>query len=98
SRDDLIKPFLRTTVDGLDIMGDPSVDRLTIDGPYTATGSGDTPSRRKIFTCRPPSSETSCTSRREGPADEAAPASAKASARSRRSSRDIEASEDGCAT
>ena len=41
-RDDMIKPFLRTTVDGLDIMGDPSVDRLTIEGPYAATGSGDT--------------------------------------------------------
>ena len=41
-RDDMIKPFLRTTVDGLDIMGDPSVDRITIEGPYAATGSGDT--------------------------------------------------------
>ena len=50
-RDDLIKPFLRTTVDGLDIMGDPSVDRLTIEGPFAATGSGDTASRRKIFVC-----------------------------------------------
>ena len=42
-RDDLIKPFLRTTVDGLDIMGDPSVDRLTIEGPFTATGSATAP-------------------------------------------------------
>jgi Protein of unknown function (DUF1592)/Protein of unknown function (DUF1588)/Protein of unknown function (DUF1587)/Protein of unknown function (DUF1585)/Protein of unknown function (DUF1595)/Planctomycete cytochrome C len=52
-REDMIKPFLRTTVDGLDIMGDPSVDRLTIEGPYAPTGSGDTASRRKIFVCRP---------------------------------------------
>ncbi|MEO8259087.1 MAG: DUF1592 domain-containing protein [Acidobacteriota bacterium] len=52
-RDDLIKPFLRTTVDGLDIMGDPSVDRLTIEGPRAATGSGDSASRRKIFICHP---------------------------------------------
>ena len=52
-RDDLIKPFLRTTVDGLDIMGDPSVDRLTIEGPRAATGSGDSASRRKIFVCHP---------------------------------------------
>jgi hypothetical protein len=51
-RDDLIKPFLRTTVDGLDIMGDPSVDRLTIEGPRAATGSGDSASRRKIFADR----------------------------------------------
>jgi hypothetical protein len=52
-RDDMIKPFLRTTVDGLDIMGDPSVDRLTIEGPFGATGSGDTASRRRIFVCTP---------------------------------------------
>jgi mono/diheme cytochrome c family protein len=61
-RDDLVKPFLRTTVDGLDIMGDPSVDRLTIEGPHAATGPGDTPSRRKIFICRPaaPANEEAC--------------------------------------
>jgi len=52
-RDDLIKPFMRTTIDGLDIMGDPSVDRITIEGPYAATGPGDTASRRKILLCRP---------------------------------------------
>jgi mono/diheme cytochrome c family protein len=54
-RDDLIKPFLRTTVDGLDIMGDPSVDRLTVEGPFAASGPGDTASRRKILLCNPPS-------------------------------------------
>ncbi len=54
-RDDLIKPFLRTTVDGLDIMGDPSVDRITIEGPFAASGPGDSPSRRKILSCRPAS-------------------------------------------
>jgi hypothetical protein len=61
-RDDLIKPFLRTTVDGLDIMGDPSVDRLTIEGPRSATGPGDSPSRKKIFICAPakPADEDAC--------------------------------------
>jgi hypothetical protein len=61
-RDDLIKPFLRTTVDGLDIMGDPSVDRLTIEGPRAATGPGNTPSRKKIFVCTPvkPTDEDAC--------------------------------------
>jgi hypothetical protein len=54
-RDDLIKPFIRTTVDGLDIMGDPSVDRITVEGPYAASGSGDTASRRRILTCAPTS-------------------------------------------
>ena len=55
-RDDLIKPFLRTTVDGLDIMGDPSVDRLTIEGPHAPTGSGGTAARRRIFICNPSTS------------------------------------------
>ncbi len=52
-KDDLVKPFLRTTVDGLDITGDPSVDRLTIEGPFNSTGVSETPSRRRIFVCRP---------------------------------------------
>ena len=64
-RDDMIKPFLRTTIDGLDIMGDPSMDRVTIEGPFAATGSGDTVSRRKIFVCKPaaPPDEPACASK-----------------------------------
>jgi hypothetical protein len=53
SKDDLIKPFLRTTVDGLDITGDPSVDRITIEGPFAETGARDTAARRRIFLCLP---------------------------------------------
>jgi hypothetical protein len=52
-KDDLVKPFLRTTVDGLDITGDPSVDRVTIEGPFHPTGVSETPSRRRIFVCKP---------------------------------------------
>ena len=52
-RDDLIKPFLRTTVDGLDITGDPSVDRITVEGPFHPAGVGDTASRKRIFICTP---------------------------------------------
>ena len=33
--------------------GEPTVDTITIRGPYNASGVGDTPSRRKIFVCRP---------------------------------------------
>ena len=58
TRDDLIKPFIRTTIDGLDIMGDPSVDRITVEGPFGHANVGDTPSRRKIFTCKPASGAT----------------------------------------
>ena len=33
--------------------GNAAVDSVTIDGPYATGGSGDTPSRRKIFVCHP---------------------------------------------
>jgi mono/diheme cytochrome c family protein len=60
--DNLIRPFIRTTIDGLDITGDPSIDRVTIEGPYGQVGSGDTESRRKIFICKPATAkdETAC--------------------------------------
>ena len=33
--------------------GLPHIDRITVSGPYDPTGPGDTPSRRRIFKCRP---------------------------------------------
>jgi len=41
------------------------VTGLVIDGPYDATGPGDTPSRREIFTCKPEAAaaETPCAQR-----------------------------------
>src|SRR4029079_12044470 len=33
--------------------GLPLVDHVTVTGPFNATGPGDTPSRRRIFACRP---------------------------------------------
>ena len=62
------------------------VSGVSISGPFAPTGPGDTPSRRRIFVCRPASST-----------DELPPASANATARSRRSSPESSASEDGCA-
>jgi hypothetical protein len=38
---------------GNDAYGWPIVTRLLVAGPYESTGSGDTPTRRAIFTCRP---------------------------------------------
>ncbi len=42
--------------------GARQVDRIVISGPYKATGRGDTPSRQRIFVCRPtsPAEESSC--------------------------------------
>ena len=34
--------------------GDPGVESVSISGPSDVKGPGDTPSRRKIFVCRPP--------------------------------------------
>ncbi len=33
--------------------GLPKIDVVKIQGPYNALGAGDTPSRRRVFTCRP---------------------------------------------
>ena len=81
-----LQPFLRSSHDTFDPTGYPHIDVFSVTGPYNSTGSGDTPSRRRIFTCRPASAS-----------EEEPPAFATASARSRRSSLDIAASEDGCA-
>jgi hypothetical protein len=56
-----LQPYLRSSHDILDVTGHPHIETLTITGPYAATGPGDTPSRRRIFQCRPanPSSEAS---------------------------------------
>jgi mono/diheme cytochrome c family protein len=48
-----LQPFVRSSNDTLDTIGHPHLDTFTLTGPYDATGPGDTPSRRKIFVCRP---------------------------------------------
>jgi mono/diheme cytochrome c family protein len=57
-----LQPFLRSTLDAGDHTGLPHVASLTITGPFNVTGPGDTPSRRRIFVCRPaePSEELRC--------------------------------------
>ena len=57
-----LQRYLRSSVDNFDWTGQPHIQTLVITGPFNATGPGDTPSRRRIFTCRPASNaaETSC--------------------------------------
>jgi hypothetical protein len=45
--------------------GNPSVGSIEIEGPLTVAGPGDTPSRRRIFVCRPETAddETGCATR-----------------------------------
>ena len=57
-----LQPYLRSSVDNFDWSGRPHLQTLAITGPFNATGPGDTPSRRRIFVCRPtnPSTDTPC--------------------------------------
>jgi hypothetical protein len=48
-----LRPFLRSNAGTYDSTGRPHVKSLTVTGPFNPTGPGDTPSRRRIFTCRP---------------------------------------------
>jgi hypothetical protein len=44
---------------------DPTLANVSIGGPYDATGAGETPSRSKIFVCRPTSSRDEAACARE---------------------------------
>jgi mono/diheme cytochrome c family protein len=47
-----LRPFLRSNSGTYDSTGRPHLESLTVTGPFNPTGPGDTPSRRRIFTCR----------------------------------------------
>ena len=61
------RPFYRVT--SYEYAGDstipPGIESLELRGPYNVTGRGDSPSRERIFTCRPltPNAETACASK-----------------------------------
>jgi hypothetical protein len=48
-----LQPFIRSSTDTRDTSGHPHFDTLTVTGPFSPTGPGDTPSRRQILSCRP---------------------------------------------
>jgi len=56
------QPLLRNSLEAHNPSGLPRLRTLTIEGPYNVTGISDTPSRQKIFTCKPTSAarEASC--------------------------------------
>jgi mono/diheme cytochrome c family protein len=59
-----LQPFIRSSNDTLDPAGHPHIDTFTITGPFQPTGPGDTPSRRRIFTCRPGAGDEETCARR----------------------------------
>ena len=50
--DEPLQPFTHDH-DLQNMNGVPRIDRMQITGPFNPTGSGDTPSRHRIFFCRP---------------------------------------------
>jgi len=65
--DDLLTPIDSTLIDtrigtGFGVTALPHIQDVTIQGPLTVTGVSDTPSRQRIFTCRPtsPGEEERC--------------------------------------
>ena len=56
-----LRPF-RSSFDSYDATGMPHIRTLSVTGPFHPTGAGDTPSRRRIFVCRPAnaSAEEAC--------------------------------------
>jgi hypothetical protein len=48
---DLLQPFDRERIDPITPVGIPELDKVTLEGPFDVVGSGDSPSRRRIFTC-----------------------------------------------
>jgi mono/diheme cytochrome c family protein len=49
----LLSPFERDRIDPVAPVGIPLIERVTIEGPFNVQGSGESPSRRRIFMCRP---------------------------------------------
>ncbi|MEQ1730143.1 MAG: DUF1592 domain-containing protein [Vicinamibacterales bacterium] len=58
-----LKPMLRSTSDTSEtLLGPPLIQTMTVTGPFNPTGPGDTPSRRRVFSCAPtrPADEDAC--------------------------------------
>lgn len=57
-----LQSFVRSSVDNFDWAGHPHLQVLSVAGPFKASGASETPSRQRIFTCRPKtaSEEAAC--------------------------------------
>jgi hypothetical protein len=56
-RQEIIEPFERDKYDARIDVGQPDLLRVVIEGPVSVTGSGNSPSRERIFSCYPASNE-----------------------------------------
>ena len=57
-----LERFARSSVDTIDFGGYPHLDTVSVTGPFHATGVSETPSRQRVFICRPakPQDEVAC--------------------------------------
>ena len=64
-----LQSYIRSSADTIDFSGFPHIDQFIMTGPFNPTGSGETPSRRAIFTCQPASvaDESGCARKILGP-------------------------------
>ena len=62
---DLVQPFERERIDPITPVGIPEVDRVTVEGPFNPSVTTSSPTRAKVFTCRPaPAGEDAACARR----------------------------------
>jgi len=50
---ELLEPFQRERIDPITPVGIPEIDKVTVEGPFNVSASGESPSRRRIFICSP---------------------------------------------
>jgi hypothetical protein len=55
TRQEVLQPFAREKHDARMDVGIPELDQIVIEGPLSIAGSGDSPSRARIFSCYPAS-------------------------------------------
>jgi hypothetical protein len=48
-----LQSYVRSSSDTIDFSGLPHIDEVILTGPFNAKGASDTPSRQRIFICRP---------------------------------------------
>ena len=56
-----LQSYVRSSSDTIDFSGLPHIDEIILTGPFNAKGASNTPSRQRVFICRPK------TARDEGP-------------------------------
>ncbi len=53
-----LQGFVRSSVDTFEAVGRPHIEMMTVKGPFNPTGSGNTISRKKVFSCQPTDNST----------------------------------------